>query len=195
MRLPNGKVVYIILCSHGFYWGIEWNMDNEPKQLWNTYEFISADGTNFFGELFFPFILLIVGIACRIFGWLWPNFGHTYVLYLNIFIWPLRQFTLPVLTLSACDYSLFFKQEMELSLIGLQNAGKTSLVNVVAVSKSAQWLWMGVSFLSVYLFGWCVENCIFYFQTGGYSEDMIPTVSYLYKWVIIATIFSYKQYS
>lgn len=32
-----------------------------------------------------------------------------------------------------CVYSLFFKQEMELSLIGLQNAGKTSLVNVVAV--------------------------------------------------------------
>lgn len=28
--------------------------------------------------------------------------------------------------------SLFFNQEMELSLIGLQNAGKTSLVNVVA---------------------------------------------------------------
>ena len=28
--------------------------------------------------------------------------------------------------------SLFFKKEMELSLIGLQNAGKTSLVNVVA---------------------------------------------------------------
>lgn len=28
--------------------------------------------------------------------------------------------------------SLFFKQEMELALIGLQNAGKTSLVNVVA---------------------------------------------------------------
>jgi tRNA U34 5-carboxymethylaminomethyl modifying GTPase MnmE/TrmE len=34
-----------------------------------------------------------------------------------------------------CDCSLFFKQEMELSLIGLQNAGKTSLVNVIAVSK------------------------------------------------------------
>mmetsp|Transcript_35667 Transcript_35667/g.91041 ORF Transcript_35667/g.91041 Transcript_35667/m.91041 type:complete len:191 (-) Transcript_35667:13-585(-) len=32
------------------------------------------------------------------------------------------------------DYlrSLFFKKEMELSLIGLQNAGKTSLVNVIA---------------------------------------------------------------
>ncbi|CAA6662986.1 unnamed protein product [Spirodela intermedia] len=42
--------------------------------------------------------------------------------------------------------SLFFKQEMELSLIGLQNAGKTSLVNVIA--------------------------------TGGYSEDMIPTVGF-----------------
>ena len=27
--------------------------------------------------------------------------------------------------------SLFFKQEMELSLIGLQGAGKTSLVNVL----------------------------------------------------------------
>ncbi|KAJ0683896.1 putative small monomeric GTPase [Helianthus annuus] len=34
--------------------------------------------------------------------------------------------------------SLFFKQEMELSLIGLQNAGKTSLVNVVAVSNLRQ---------------------------------------------------------
>lgn len=33
--------------------------------------------------------------------------------------------------------SLFFKQEMELSLIGLQNAGKTSLVNVIAVSHSS----------------------------------------------------------
>lgn len=31
-------------------------------------------------------------------------------------------------------FSLFFKQEMELSLIGLQNAGKTSLVNAIAVS-------------------------------------------------------------
>lgn len=31
-----------------------------------------------------------------------------------------------------CRCSLFFKKEMELSLIGLQNAGKTSLVNVIA---------------------------------------------------------------
>ncbi|KAI6670625.1 hypothetical protein NL676_005510 [Syzygium grande] len=42
--------------------------------------------------------------------------------------------------------SLFFKQEMELSLVGLQNAGKTSLVNAIA--------------------------------TGGYTEDMIPTVGF-----------------
>lgn len=40
--------------------------------------------------------------------------------------------------------NLFFKQEMELTLVGLQNSGKTTLVNVVA--------------------------------TGGFSEDMIPTV-------------------
>ncbi|KAA3471465.1 ADP-ribosylation factor-like A1A [Gossypium australe] len=45
--------------------------------------------------------------------------------------------------------SLFFKQEMELSLVGLQNAGKTSLVNSIA--------------------------------TGGYSEDMIPTVGFNMK--------------
>uniref|UniRef100_A0A2N9HZT5 Uncharacterized protein n=1 Tax=Fagus sylvatica TaxID=28930 RepID=A0A2N9HZT5_FAGSY len=39
---------------------------------------------------------------------------------------------------------------MELSLVGLQNAGKTSLVNAVA--------------------------CFYVCQTGGYTEDMIPTV-------------------
>lgn len=33
------------------------------------------------------------------------------------------------------DVSLFFKQEMELSLVGLQNAGKTSLLNSIAVSE------------------------------------------------------------
>ncbi|KAK9682303.1 hypothetical protein RND81_10G064200 [Saponaria officinalis] len=42
--------------------------------------------------------------------------------------------------------SLFFKQEMELSLVGLQNAGKTSLLNAIT--------------------------------TGGYTEDMIPTVGF-----------------
>ena len=42
--------------------------------------------------------------------------------------------------------NLFFKQEMELTLVGLQNSGKTTLVNVVA--------------------------------TGGFSEDMSPTVGF-----------------
>ena len=42
--------------------------------------------------------------------------------------------------------SLFFKQEMELTLVGLQNSGKTTLVNIIA--------------------------------TGGFSEDMIPTVGF-----------------
>lgn len=31
--------------------------------------------------------------------------------------------------------SLFFKREMELSLIGLQNAGKSSLVNVLTTGQ------------------------------------------------------------
>lgn len=48
--------------------------------------------------------------------------------------------------MSVVPCSLFFKKEMELSLIGLQNAGKTSLVNVIA--------------------------------TGGFQEDMIPTVGF-----------------
>ncbi|EOY04367.1 ADP-ribosylation factor-like A1A [Theobroma cacao] len=67
--------------------------------------------------------------------------------------WILEDFISHTLDLSASvlltEYlpgSLFFKQEMELSLVGLQNAGKTSLVNAIA--------------------------------TGGYSEDMIPTVGF-----------------
>ena len=44
--------------------------------------------------------------------------------------------------------SLFFKQEMELSLIGLQNAGKTSLVNVIAVSVLISFQFLFTLFLS-----------------------------------------------
>lgn len=55
--------------------------------------------------------------------------------YFRLLLWKWNCFSIFVLTLLFCGYSLFFKQEMELSLIGLQNAGKTSLVNVVAVSK------------------------------------------------------------
>jgi len=88
---------------------------------------------------------------------LWPNIGHCINNWEDSFcmlFFVLASSVNPVLCTdqwslySLCCLllcSLFFKQEMELSLIGLQNAGKTSLVNVVA--------------------------------TGGYSEDMIPTVS------------------
>ena len=31
--------------------------------------------------------------------------------------------------------SLFWKEEMELTLVGLQNSGKTTFVNVIAVSR------------------------------------------------------------
>ena len=47
--------------------------------------------------------------------------------------------------------SLFWKQEMELTLVGLQNSGKTTLVNVIANG------------------------------TVGYNEDMIPTVGFNMK--------------
>lgn len=55
---------------------------------------------------------------------------HLYMLNIinNIILW--KCMVSLIITLLC---SLFFKQEMELSLIGLQNAGKTSLVNVVAV--------------------------------------------------------------
>lgn len=72
---------------------------------------------------------------------------------------------------------------MELSLIGLQNAGKTSLVNVIAVSKPFM---RGVNFFKknyfpLFRFDADGKISVFgtYFQTGGYSEDMIPTVCHL----------------
>jgi GTP-binding protein EngB required for normal cell division len=39
------------------------------------------------------------------------------------------------LSVIRCPRSLFFKREMELSLIGLQNAGKSSLVNVLTTGS------------------------------------------------------------
>lgn len=44
-------------------------------------------------------------------------------------------------------FSLFFKQEMELSLVGLQNAGKTSLVNAIAVSLIQKIFFYFVNFI------------------------------------------------
>jgi ADP-ribosylation factor-like protein 8 len=43
--------------------------------------------------------------------------------------------------------SFFFRQEMELTLVGLQNSGKTTLVNVMAVRK------IFIRFYAIFLFG------------------------------------------
>lgn len=82
--------------------------------------------------------------------------------------------------------SLFFKQEMELSLIGLQNAGKTSLVNVIAVSTciyKRHYIFLYVLFLPILVWCWWLSFCLWIFKTGGYSEDMIPTVCHLSWWI------------
>lgn len=36
--------------------------------------------------------------------------------------------------------SLFWKQEMELTLVGLQNSGKTTLVNVLSVQMKGKYI-------------------------------------------------------
>lgn len=38
--------------------------------------------------------------------------------------------------------SLFWKEEMELTLVGLQNSGKTTFVNVIAVSGDGNYAGM-----------------------------------------------------
>lgn len=79
--------------------------------------------------------------------------------------------------------SLFYKQEMELSLVGLQNAGKTSLVNAIAVSEVqalnlCSYFHITLSQLLHQDYLHVLLNILFFVihQTGGYSEDMIPTV-------------------
>ena len=62
--------------------------------------------------------------------------------------------------------SLFWKEEMELTLVGLQYSGKTTFVNVIAVSKN----------LLIILFQGLTVLC--YLQSGQFSEDMIPTVGF-----------------
>lgn len=46
--------------------------------------------------------------------------------------------TTPGNTFSSHGFSFFFTKEMELSLVGLQNAGKTSLVNVLTTGSFAE---------------------------------------------------------
>ncbi|XP_062970144.1 ADP-ribosylation factor-like protein 8A isoform X1 [Cynocephalus volans] len=70
--------------------------------------------------------------------------------------------------------ALFWKEEMELTLVGLQYSGKTTFVNVIAP-------------LSLWLSGRArlgpVDFCTFSnsdssFQSGQFNEDMIPTVGF-----------------
>lgn len=52
--------------------------------------------------------------------------------------------------------SLFWKEEMELTLVGLQNSGKTTFVNVIAVSTPK--LLSQTSLITKHLFFVFVEN-------------------------------------
>lgn len=66
---------------------------------------------------------------------------------------------------------------MELTLVGLQNSGKTTLVNVVAV-RSLGCLPVPLhtrAGASAHVSRACVTPPL---QTGGFSEDMIPTVGF-----------------
>lgn len=60
--------------------------------------------------------------------------------------------------------SLFWKEEMELTLVGLQNSGKTTFVNVIAVRHQ-----------NILNNAHCY---IIYLQSGQFNEDMIPTVGF-----------------
>lgn len=75
--------------------------------------------------------------------------------------------------------SLFWKEEMELTLVGLQNSGKTTFVNVIAVSSidsKYSPLPINQRYSSVTV---CVcVVCVFYMQSGQFNEDMIPTVGF-----------------
>ena len=64
---------------------------------------------------------------------------------------------------------------MELTLVGLQNAGKTTLVNVVAVSLLFCRTLRCHNFVFKPPDPLNLARCV---QTGGYSEDMIPTVGF-----------------
>ncbi|KAG9325278.1 hypothetical protein KVV02_000026 [Mortierella alpina] len=70
--------------------------------------------------------------------------------------------------------SLFFKTEMELTLVGLQNSGKTTLVNVIAVSLKRTRNHVFARATVVF------EQRIRETQhgSGQFTEDMIPTVGF-----------------
>ncbi|KAG5460051.1 MAG: ADP-ribosylation factor-like 8B [Olpidium bornovanus] len=87
--------------------------------------------------------------------------------------------------------SLLWKEEMELSLVGLQNSGKTTLVNVIAVRQNEQrrgeklglrWVGGGGEFPGTETGD--VRGSLAP-QSGQFSEDMIPTVGFNMRKVAI----------
>ncbi|XP_078465868.1 ADP-ribosylation factor-like protein 8B-A isoform X1 [Lampetra fluviatilis] len=58
--------------------------------------------------------------------------------------------------------ALFWKEEMELTLVGLQYSGKTTFVNVIAVKQPTQ----------------CASARRALSWSGQFNEDMIPTVGF-----------------
>lgn len=104
--------------------------------------------------------------------------------------------------------SLFWKEEMELTLVGLQYSGKTTFVNVIAVSEYClcnnncslivsiyhYLLQLGLIFIRIISF-YClvlffgfhfdantfcssIDHNNILFQSGQFNEDMIPTVGF-----------------
>lgn len=79
--------------------------------------------------------------------------------------------------------SLFWKEEMELTLVGLQYSGKTTFVNVIAVSNATPKLIFFFGFRFAVVIDDNTMTSIFVSvlslsQSGQFSEDMIPTVGF-----------------
>lgn len=63
--------------------------------------------------------------------------------------------------------SLFWSQEMELTLVGLQNSGKSTLVNVITVR-------------ALLMTGRIAHGCAWP-QGGGFDEEIVPTIGFSMK--------------
>ncbi|RVW69174.1 ADP-ribosylation factor-like protein 8a [Vitis vinifera] len=197
-RQEVGKEVMFGCCSCPDHCLVTWWWcDGAVLWWWGLPMVASGRGGNGYGEV--AVVLLhttITSAASAIFGAISkPPLNHDYCLnpcqnLMLGLVLPLPPLPLPctsihqvVLTFPFTLFffcSLFFKQEMELSLIGLQNAGKTSLVNVIAVSKVhakcefsfiVSLPFFGLALVAKFLCGSCCK-------TGGYTEDMIPTVGF-----------------
>ena len=73
-------------------------------------------------------------------------------------------------------YNKLIKTELELTLVGLQNSGKTTLVNVIAVNIIFKFLLIRIQQNSVIIFLFLIKKNLY--KSGQFSEDMIPTVGF-----------------